>query len=103
MKPLQRTHSGNLPFACSGRLLSFRSMPGSTRLVIGSGGAPKPDPIPYSASSPDFPSEVVSAEVGTGFPEFDRNCVPGTYVIFAFGNSAFMPSNTLTTCVGLPL
>ena len=50
-----------------------------------------------------LPLLVVKTEAGTGSPSLRRNCVPGTKLITASGNSAFRPSSTDTVCVGVPV
>ena len=52
---------------------------------------PGSTPEENSAMSPGWPSAVVNADEGTSSPSVRRNCVPGTKLICASGNSAFKP------------
>src|SRR5579872_254201 len=105
-KPVQRAPTAFLPDNSGGRLFSLRSTLGSTRVATGAGLGPGPNCLPsqllYSAFNPGFPSCVLNTLYGTGLPSLRRNCVPGTKVILAFGNSAFSPSIIDTVCVGMP-
>src|SRR6266567_6148812 len=96
---VQRTPMGDLPMASGGNALAERSMPVSARDANGVGFVLK-FPVEYSARTPGLPS-VVSHPAGIGRPSLRRNCVPGTKVIFAVGNSAFRPSSTETEWVGM--
>src|SRR5579864_3535167 len=64
-EPVHCTDRPGIPFACSGRLLSFRFTEESTREVSGVGFASKLGRELYSALRPGLPSGVVRTDAGT--------------------------------------
>src|SRR5580765_4112141 len=64
-EPVHCTDRPEIPFACSGRLLSLRFTEESLREVRGMGFASKLGREVYSALRPGLPSGVVKTDTGT--------------------------------------
>ena len=86
-----------------GHCSAFRFTDGSTREVSGVGLASKLGRELYSALRPGLPSGVVSTDAGTGSALLRKKLRAGDVSDLRVGNSAFIPSSTLTVCVGVPL